>query len=98
MTRRLLLSCSEKKRDDPCPLPALERYEGGSYKVVKKAMREGTFPPDVEICIVSALYGLLEAGEMIMSYNRKMTTLRATELRPLISRRLDDVLRQGNYD
>ena len=40
----LVMSCSATKRGIPGLLPAIERYDGGSYWVLAKARREGYLP------------------------------------------------------
>ena len=38
--RLLLLSCSQRKRPDPGLLPAIERYDGPQYQVLRTFIRE----------------------------------------------------------
>ena len=37
----LIISCSQRKVETSEPLPALERYDGPTYRTLRKAMHEG---------------------------------------------------------
>jgi cytoplasmic iron level regulating protein YaaA (DUF328/UPF0246 family) len=88
----LLISCSERKNPAPGLLPAFERYTGGMYQVVHRAQREGYWPADCRLVIVSAHYGLLSPETPIACYDCKMTRTRAALLQTQISSALDQVL------
>lgn len=100
MSRILLVSCSKAKDDHPIPMPAIDRYNGPAFRVIRKAMQEGYWPDDVTLLIalqgaqhvVSAEFGLLTADGPIPWYDRKMTPARATELKDEIAGALDGVL------
>ncbi|MFN3385045.1 MAG: DUF6884 domain-containing protein [Candidatus Thermochlorobacter sp.] len=97
MRRLLLLSCSERKHSGGGYLPARERYDGVSFRVLKKLEREHAFPKDLDVLILSAKYGLIPAETLIGYYDQKMTRKRATVLAPSVSEKLDSVLRQKKY-
>ena len=79
----LILACSQRKRPDERLLPAVERYDGPTFRVLRRFLREGiSEPPDV--LILSAEYGLIPHDLPIAAYDRKMTPARARELRPQI--------------
>lgn len=101
--RLLILGCSSRKRHDPAPLPAIERYDGVNYRVLARALRaagEG-YPnglPDyrllldalgLDVLIVSAEFGLLTPVSLIPDYDRRMTAARALELQTSVSAGLD---------
>jgi hypothetical protein len=50
----LLIACSNRKVRTRGLLPAIERYDGVTYRVIRKAMREGYFPPNVDVKILAA--------------------------------------------
>jgi len=78
----LIMSCSAKKRTDPGMLPALERYDGVAYGVLKKAFREvAGLEERLTILIVSAEFGLIPASTPIPWYERRMNAARAREMR-----------------
>jgi hypothetical protein len=92
MTRCLILGCSKSKREEPQTLPALERYDGPTFLVVRKFLAET--PPeahDVEIYMLSAKYGLISADEKIANYDQKMTKPRASSLQPEVLTRLQGI-------
>lgn len=81
--RLLILSCSQRKRPDEGLLPAVERYDGPAFRVLRRFLRKGiSEPPDV--LILSAEHGLIPHDLPIAAYDRKMTPARARELRPQI--------------
>ena len=59
----LLLACSKRKRTWVGSVPALDLYDGGAYRVVRKLRRERGLPANLHILILSARYGLLGAEE-----------------------------------
>jgi hypothetical protein len=86
--RMLILACSRRKRPDEGLLPAIERYDGPSFRVLRRFLRESPFKaPD--ILILSAEHGLIPYDLPIAAYDRKMTPARAHELRPLVLAKLD---------
>lgn len=83
--RILLLSCSQQKREEPDQLPALERYDGPAFKVVRKFLREHPHEASLlSIIILSAKFGLISADQSIPYYDQQMTPIRAQELRPQV--------------
>lgn len=97
MQHLLLIGCSSIKRHDPFAIQALERYVGTTYKVIKKARREGYWPQQTEIFIISAKYGLISEYTLIEDYDQKMSKDRALELQSEISQALDTLLREKEY-
>ena len=55
----LIISCSQRKVETSEPLPALERYDGPTYRTLRKAMHEGRIPKNLDVLIISAKYGLI---------------------------------------
>jgi cytoplasmic iron level regulating protein YaaA (DUF328/UPF0246 family) len=94
----LILTCSQRKRIDTAPLPAIDRYTGVNFQVLHKAKREGYLPENLDILILSAKYGLIEASTPIENYDLKMTKQRAMELQSQVSRDLDNHLSKTNYE
>lgn len=97
MKRLMLISCSGSKNPTSGMLPAIERYTGGVYKSIKKARREGYWPAETDILIISAKYGLISEDTPIEMYDQKMTKDRAVELQKEVSRDLDLLLNERNY-
>ena len=80
MCRMLILSCSSRKKPSKEHLPAIERYDGPAFRVVRKYLRERGGPSPI-ILILSGNYGLIDSSTPICDYDCRMTTMRAKELR-----------------
>ncbi len=93
----LLVACSQRKLRTKGLLPAIERYDGVNYRVIRKAMREGYFPPNVDIKILSAKFGLIDAQERIPWYDQRMNKERAVELNPKVMQRLKRSVSRNGY-
>lgn len=89
----LILSCSGVKRADAAQLAAMDRYDGPMWKTLRAALRR--FPKalhawqtgELEIRVLSALYGFVSAKVPIPDYDTRMT-----------QKRLDDMRRDPSYD
>ena len=94
-SRLLVLACSQRKRKNPELLPAIERYDGPAYQITRKYLNSiGSVPcrdSTPSIFILSAQYGLIAADTVIPHYDRKMTPLRAQELKLSAETRLQQV-------
>lgn len=95
----LIIGCSQRKVDTRKPLPAIELYDGPTYQILRKAKREGRFPDNLDIFIISAKYGLLTSEQPIDLYNRLMSLRRARQLRPIIQEELKSWIdtKRGGY-
>jgi hypothetical protein len=96
--RLLILSCSKRKCPSLGLLPAIERYDGMAFRVLRRFLRE---QPDrakqLEVFILSAAYGLIGAEYSIPDYDQVMTPQRATELREEVIGTFADLLSNNNY-
>ena len=70
--RLLILGCAERKRESHGLLPALDRYDGPAYRVVRKFLRDYQWPEDISIAVLSAQYGLFGVLKGIEHYNKRM--------------------------
>jgi hypothetical protein len=93
----VILSCSQRKRSDPGLMPAVERYDGASFRVLRKAKREGYWPENLDVLILSAKHGLLEPEALIEDYDSRMTRDRAIALQPAVAADLNRRLVQLSY-
>jgi hypothetical protein len=92
--RLLILSCSRCKRADGGLLPAIQRYDGPAFRVLRRFLREGqSEAPDVRI--LSAEHGLIPHYRSIPYYDRIMTLSRARELRPGVREELTRIASRG---
>lgn len=97
MPSLLVQSCSATKNQVMEPTRALDVYDGYFFRIIKKAKREGAFESDVDICILSAKYGLIDAEEAITTYDRRMTPSRAEELRDSVTDSIRKRVKEEKY-
>ena len=76
----LILACSQRKIDAKSPMPAFHLYDGVNYRVLRKALLERGWPPDLQIRILSAKYGFIDAATRILPYDKRMNKARAEEI------------------
>jgi len=77
----VVLSCSATKRDDGGLLPALERYDGPMYQVLRSFLRRAEWPAPLSVGILSAKYGLIGGLASIDTYDQRMTRDRSAEIK-----------------
>ena len=79
--RLLILGCANRKRGSDGLLPALDRYDGPPFRVVRKFLREHQWPDVLSIAVLSAKYGLFGVLKGIANYDKRMdaATARASE-------------------
>lgn len=78
----LVLGCSQTKRSTAGLLPAIDRYDGSSYRVLRNFLREREWPTNLSVAILSARYGLVGGFTGIENYDERMTSAKASELAP----------------
>lgn len=88
----LIISCSQCKVSTPGVLPAIDRYDGPTYRTLRKFCPDGLPPLDLDVVIISAKYGFLRSKQLIENYDRRMTAKRADELRPKVQARLKELI------
>lgn len=95
----LIISCSAQKVSTPETLSALDRYDGPTYRSLRKARCEGQVPEKLDVLIISAKYGLIPCQHPVDDYNQVMTPERAEALRPEIQRKLTGFMatKKGGY-
>ena len=98
MTSLLVQSCSATKNQVTEPTRALDVYDGYFFRIIKKAKREEVFESDIDICILSAEYGLIDAEDVITTYDRRMTPSRAEELRDSVTNSIHKRIKENRYD
>lgn len=80
----LIMACSQRKFSNKELLPAIERYDGGSYRVIRKAKRETKKLNNIEVLVLSAKYGLIDALTTIANYEQRINRRRAKKLNPQV--------------
>src|SRR5688572_13446775 len=68
-TRVLVLGCSVRQRPAPVPLPAIERYDGPSFRVLRRFLRAPTPQGTLAISVLSAEHGLILGSQPILPYD-----------------------------
>lgn len=95
--RLLILSCSQRKHTSHDPLPAIDRYNGPLFFVLRRFLRERPRQARLlDVYILSAVYGLIPGDFSTALYDRKMNTARIAELQPQITTVFSG-LRRDNY-
>jgi hypothetical protein len=70
--RLLILGCSERKLAVKGKFPALELYDGVNFRVLRAFLNKHGWPPGLYIKILSAKYGLIDATELIETYDQRL--------------------------
>lgn len=76
----VVLSCSSTKLQTLGGLPAIERYDGPMYRVLRSFLRESMWPMPLSIAVLSARYGLIGGLTSIECYDQRMDRHRAAQL------------------
>src|SRR5688572_2054397 len=84
----LLLGCSNRKRDVKGKLPALDLYDGVNFRVLRAFLHDRGWPPGLCIKILSAKYGLIDATDLIETYNQRLDEATARQLNPTVLKSL----------
>jgi hypothetical protein len=97
--RLIVLACTATKRADPDPLLAIRRYDGPSFRTLRKWQAANpTSAEQLDVCILSAKLGLITADTLLNDYNQRMTPNHAAELRlPVRSALAHIVAQRGSY-
>jgi hypothetical protein len=97
--RLLILACSATKRHDPGLLPAVERYDGPSYRTLRRFLADHSARcGSLDLLILSAEFGLIGGATLVPDYDRRMDAARALELRASVTKVLRGLLDHQRYD
>ena len=86
--RLIVLGCSATKIAVAGFLPAIARYDGPMYRVLRAFLREYRWPESLSIGVLSAKYGMIGGVSQIESYDQRMTLDRAEEIRRQVTETL----------
>lgn len=86
-----MLGCSAAKTSASGLVPAINLYDGPTFRVLRAFLRNYRWPPPLSIAVLSAKYGLIGGLAHISTYNRRMTSHRATELNPSVTAALREL-------
>ncbi|MEG5035025.1 DUF6884 domain-containing protein [Microcoleus sp. AT3-D2] len=96
MRHLLILACSQRKRSDADSLPAIERYDGPTFRLLRRFLRKQPSAP-LEIYILSAKFGLIPSDYLIPNYDQRMTKMRSRQLQPEVIAKLKHILNAKPY-
>ena len=95
--RLLILSCSQRKHEAQEPLPAIERYNGPLFFVLRRFLRECPRQArQLDVYILSAAYGLIPGDFPTAWYDQKINASRVAELQSQVNTTFSDIQRD-NY-
>ena len=90
--RLLILSCSQRKHKTQEPLPAIERYNGPLFFVLRRFLRECPRQArQLDVYILSAAYGLIPGDFPTAWYDQKINTSRIAELQSQVNTTFSDI-------
>ncbi len=75
----LIMACSQRKRPEPQPLPAIERYDGPAFQVLRKWQRAQTAPAPLTALVLSAEFGLIPVTQPLPFYEHRLTPTEAAD-------------------
>lgn len=75
MRRLLFLNCSARKRASPEALAALDRYDGPTFRTVRRYLKK-TRDSELRLLVLSARYGFISGDERIPNYDETLTAER----------------------
>ncbi|MEJ1936061.1 DUF6884 domain-containing protein [Nostoc sp. NIES-2111] len=94
----LIIGCSQRKRSDADPLPAITRYEGPPFFVLRRFLRQcASDLPSLDIYILSAEFGLISQNDLIPNYDHRMTAKRAQQLHSEVISKLENIAKARLY-
>ena len=95
--RLLILSCSQRKHETQELLPAIERYNGPLFFVLRRFLRECPRQArQLDVYILSAAYGLIPGDFPTAWYDQKINVARVAELQSQVNTTFS-VIRSNNY-
>ena len=90
-TSLVILSCGERKRRTSRLLPAIDRYDGPTFRVLRKHTRD-TPESSAGACILSARFGLIPGTLLIPRYNFSLADADQRSLRRRVEKQLKRTL------
>ena len=81
MNYLLIIGCSQRKIQSPGEIPAIERYDGPTYRCLRKFRDTFGFPSHLRILILSAKHKFIIPGKHILNYDMTMTVERANAMK-----------------
>lgn len=82
----LILGCSKNKREVGAALPALELYDGVNFRVLRSFLNEFGWPAGLSVKVLSAKHGLIDATELVKTYDERLTAANAKKMNKRVMR------------
>ena len=95
--RLLVMGCSRRKRLSSPLMPAIERYDGPTYQVLRKFYQCRSNISNLDVYILSARFGLIRASTLIPAYDQSMTPMQAEKLAPQVLSKVSHLLKNNKY-
>lgn len=96
--RCIIVNCSQKKRTEEGLLPAMVRYDGPLFRVIRNFLSNSFESENLDVYILSAKYGVLTHNKGIEFYDQLLSNERIEELKPQIAEVLDKKHRLNQYN
>lgn len=94
----MLLSCCERKKASPNLLPALERYDGPAFFILRKFLNECPIQAEeLDVYVLSAKFGLIAVTQPIPNYDLLLDTNRCVELQPRVHKQIQRWSQHSSY-
>ncbi|WP_298682383.1 peroxide stress protein YaaA [uncultured Methanomethylovorans sp.] len=93
----MILPCSKRKMDAQYKIPAIDRYEGQYFRIIKKYISDFSNNDGFDVAILSAKYGLLQPMDEIHDYDLKMNDSIAASLNESIIEKLASMNKEKQY-
>ena len=87
----VILGCSARKKQTSRLLPAIDRYDGPTFQVLRKHLR-ATPGRSPDACILSGRFGLIPGGFLIPRYERQARDEDCVQLGPRVDSQLKEIL------
>jgi hypothetical protein len=81
----VVLGCSATKVEAGGVLPAIHRYDGPAFRVLRSFLRGNRWPDALSIAVLSAKFGLIGGMTHIPNYNKRMTPELANKLNAAVT-------------
>ena len=92
----LVVSCSERKKNDLNLMPAIERYDGPTFRMLRK--QKSIFYNGIDVLIVSAKYGLMPYTHNISDYDQRLSKTQIPTLKKQTTEKLSKHLKSSRYN
>ena len=95
----LVINCSKTKLIDESVLPAIKRYDGPLFKVLRKYIsNKNEEASNLSVYILSAKYGFISADEKIYNYDCFLTLNEANKIRENVTNSFKSVCQNNKYE